>query len=173
MRDAPTWLDTAWFVERGVALHPHERDLAAGFDESVEKAIATTSLPALLRYEDRNSMTHSIESRVPYLTAELAELAARLPLQYLIGSDGTTKRVLRDALAGYVPSEVLARRDKVAFAVPEREWLGGGIASVPDVSPGLMVGHSVAGHWRAINHALFCQRLPLTIASYRKTSIHV
>ena len=42
-------------------------------------SLTTTSLPMLLRYEDRNSMAHSIESRVPFLTPELASFVLRLP----------------------------------------------------------------------------------------------
>ena len=113
----------AWFGERGVTTAVDPRTLPRDFDDALGLAVDTTSLPALLRYEDRNSMAHSIESRVPYLTTELAELASTFPRDLLIGPDGTTKRVLREALRGLVADEVLDRRDKVAFSVPADRWL--------------------------------------------------
>jgi asparagine synthase (glutamine-hydrolysing) len=81
-------------------------------------------LPALLRYEDRNSMAHSIESRVPFLTAPLAEFVFSLPEEYLIDGNGVTKSVFRRAMRGIVPDAILDRRDKVGFATPEARWLG-------------------------------------------------
>ena len=81
-------------------------------------------MPALLRYEDRNSMAHSIESRVPFLTRSLAEFVFSLPERFLIAADGTGKSVLRAALRGIVPDAVLDRRDKIGFETPEPSWLG-------------------------------------------------
>jgi asparagine synthase (glutamine-hydrolysing) len=82
-----------------------------------------TGLRELLRYEDRNSMASSIESRVPFLTPALAELAMGMPDDYLIAPDGTGKLVLRRSLRGLVPDPVLDRRDKIGFATPEATWL--------------------------------------------------
>jgi asparagine synthase (glutamine-hydrolysing) len=83
---------------------------------------ARMSLPALLRYEDRNSMAHSIEARVPFLDHRLVELAFSLPGDYkLRGVD--TKQVLRDALAGVIPEKIRTRKDKLAFrAEPTVTW---------------------------------------------------
>jgi len=80
-------------------------------------------LPHLLRYEDRNSMAFSIESRVPFLTRELAELLLTLPEEYIIAPDGTSKSIFRRAMRGLVPDPILERRDKVGFATPERAWM--------------------------------------------------
>ena len=83
-----------------------------------------TSLPMLLRYEDRNSMAHSIEARVPFLDHRLVEFALRLGNQNkIVGGD--TKRVLRRAMADILPQEVLMRRDKIGFATPEETWFKG------------------------------------------------
>ncbi len=68
-------------------------------------------------------MASSVESRLPFLTPELAEFLARLPEDYLLGRDGTTKCVFRRAMRGIVPDSILDRRDKIGFATPEREWL--------------------------------------------------
>jgi asparagine synthase (glutamine-hydrolysing) len=75
-------------------------------------------LPALLRYEDRNSMARSIEARVPFLDHRLVELAFQLPDEHKIDA-GITKRVLRQAMAGLVPEQVLSRTDKMVFETPQ------------------------------------------------------
>lgn len=84
------------------------------------------SLPALLRFEDRNSMAFSIESRVPYLARSVVELAMRLPMRDKI-RDGSLKVVLRQAMHGIVPGLVLDRRDKIGFSAPTAEWMRGGL----------------------------------------------
>lgn len=79
-------------------------------------------LPMLLRHGDRNSMRFSIESRVPFLDRALNELLLSMPEDWLVGPDGTTKRILRDATRGWVPDAVIDRRDKVGFETPEADW---------------------------------------------------
>ena len=86
-------------------------------------------LPALLRYEDRNSMAFGIEARVPFLDVRLVELAVRLPDRLRI-DHGTTKAILRRAMADRLPRDVLARRDKLGFVAPQRAWLTAGRAEV-------------------------------------------
>jgi asparagine synthase (glutamine-hydrolysing) len=120
----PAWLDGAWFQNHGVALFPataprqHE-----GLHAELRQTLIATSLPQLLRYEDRNSMASSIESRLPFLTPALAEFLLRLPEDFLLGRDGMTKSVFRQAMRGIVPDAILDRRDKIGFATPERTWL--------------------------------------------------
>jgi asparagine synthase (glutamine-hydrolysing) len=120
----PDWLNDEWFARSGV--EPRQPFKGRGRDmlrEQLHDTLVESSLPMLLRYEDRNSMAQSIESRVPFLTAELAEFILSLPENYLIGPDGTSKRVFRAAMRGIVPDAILDRRDKVGFATPERKWL--------------------------------------------------
>ena len=81
-------------------------------------------LPALLRYEDRNSMAHSIEARLPFLDYRLVELAFSLDGGDLIHR-GVTKAILRRALGGDLPGAVRERTDKVGFETPEAQWLQG------------------------------------------------
>ena len=119
----PKWLKRDWFDDREAArgysnYTPARQVLHASLDQSVRQ-----TLPALLRYEDRNSMAWSVESRVPFLTPDLANFLRRLPESYLIDAQGRTKMVFREAMQGIVPSEILDRRDKVGFATPERRWL--------------------------------------------------
>ena len=79
-------------------------------------------LPSLLRYEDRNSMAFSIETRLPFLDYRLVEFAFSLPDdQKLEGA--TTKAILRRALADRIPRPVLARQDKMGFETPADVWL--------------------------------------------------
>ena len=80
-------------------------------------------LQALLRYEDRNSMAFSIESRLPFLDPRLVEYAFSLPLEAKI-QDGWTKAILRKAMEGRLPDAVRLRRDKMGFPTPEDTWLG-------------------------------------------------
>lgn len=88
----------------------------------------SASLPALLRYEDRNSMWFSIESRVPFLDHRLVEYALSLPIEFLLGH-GSTKRILRAAAVGITPNEIICRKDKIGFGNPEATWVGSILAS--------------------------------------------
>ncbi|MBI1400829.1 asparagine synthase (glutamine-hydrolyzing) [Hyphomonas sp.] len=89
----------------------------------------STNLPMLLRYEDRNSMAHGIEARVPFLDHRLIEFCLRLGDQHkIVGGD--TKRVLRTAMTGLLPETVRERRDKLGFATPEETWFKGPLRPV-------------------------------------------
>lgn len=84
--------------------------------------IRQVSLPKLLHWEDRNSMAHSLESRVPFLDHELVELVLSLPADFKI-KNGETKHIIKEALRDIIPPRILARRDKLGFATPESQWL--------------------------------------------------
>ena len=100
--DAPRWLNSGWFRKQGVALFPGNDPMQHDMmREELRQAVAATSLPMLLRYEDRNSMAALIESRVPFLTPDLADFVLRLPEEYLLGKDGTSKNVFRQAMRGH------------------------------------------------------------------------
>jgi asparagine synthase (glutamine-hydrolysing) len=86
-------------------------------------------LPELLRYEDRNSMAHSLEARVPFLDHRLVELAFSLDGSELIRR-GETKSVLRRALADLLPLTVRERRDKLGFVTPEGRFLRGALGEL-------------------------------------------
>jgi asparagine synthase (glutamine-hydrolysing) len=122
----PAWLNETWFARRGVRAQPRRCPTAAAdvLRMELQQSVAETSLPMLLRYEDRNSMAHSIESRVPFLTPALVSFVLRLPEEHLIGRDATSKNVFRLAMRGLVPDAVLDRKDKIGFATPEQRWLG-------------------------------------------------
>jgi asparagine synthase (glutamine-hydrolysing) len=80
-----------------------------------------THLQMLLHWEDRNSMAHSLESRVPFLDYRLVEFVTGLPDIYKI-REGITKAVLRKGMEGLVPPTVLRRRDKMGFVTSEEVW---------------------------------------------------
>lgn len=84
--------------------------------------ICTLQLPHLLRYEDRNSMRHSIETRLPFLDYRLVEAAVSLPADYKIRG-GWTKYILRRVAEKLLPADVSWRRNKLGFEAPERIWL--------------------------------------------------
>jgi len=82
-----------------------------------------TLLPALLHVEDRMSMAHGLESRVPFLYRPLVELAATIPSNIKF-KDGNMKHLLRSALSSVLPESIANRTDKMGFPVPLQEWLG-------------------------------------------------
>jgi len=136
----PGWLRRAWFEGRGVkpAIRPHGRGPDAFREELVLGATELT-LPQLLRYEDRNSMHFSIESRVPFCVPGLFEYALALDPEFLVDSTGETKRVLRHAMRGHVPDPILTR-EKFGFPAPERLWL----RTVPDFVAATLDAESAA-----------------------------
>jgi asparagine synthase (glutamine-hydrolysing) len=95
---------------------------SGSLDVVLGRELMSTNLPALLHYEDRNSMAFSIESRVPYLDVRLVEFIASLPLDRKIRK-GVTKHVLRKAIKGIVPEPVRCRMDKMGFVTPEEVWM--------------------------------------------------
>ena len=78
-------------------------------------------LPALLQVEDRMSMAWSLESRVPFLDTRIAELAFSMPSSVKF-KGGITKYILRKAVDGKLPKEILWRTDKLGFPVPLKKW---------------------------------------------------
>jgi asparagine synthase (glutamine-hydrolysing) len=84
--------------------------------------ILTLQLPHLLRYEDRNSMRHSIETRLPFLDYRLVEFAISLPVKLKI-NNGWTKYVLRKSIENILPKSIAWRKNKYGFEAPDRIWL--------------------------------------------------
>jgi asparagine synthase (glutamine-hydrolysing) len=80
-----------------------------------------TLLPALLHVEDRMSMAHGVESRVPFLDHRLVELVATIPANVKF-QNGELKRLLRTAFSDKVPHAILQRKDKMGFPVPLQLW---------------------------------------------------
>jgi asparagine synthase (glutamine-hydrolysing) len=85
--------------------------------------ITQFSLPALLRFEDRNSMAHSIEARVPYVDRGVISCGLRVPDEQLL-QHGFTKYPLRTVAATVLPGRIAWRRAKIGFEPPTQTWLG-------------------------------------------------
>lgn len=79
------------------------------------------SVPALAHYEDRNSMAHSLEIRLPFLDHRLVNYVLNLPIDLKLNK-GWTKYVLRRGLYE-LPDAIRWRRDKQGFIIPEKVWL--------------------------------------------------
>lgn len=133
-----------------------------------------SNMPMLLHWEDRNSMAHGVEARVPFLDPPLVEFSLGLGNQHkLVGAD--TKRVLRRAMADLLPREVSERRDKLGFATPEAAWFRGplrglvsdGVERTLRVLPGLL---DPAGTRRFASDMLE-GRTPLDFTLWRIVSI--
>ena len=84
--------------------------------------LISINLPMLLHWEDRDSMAHSVESRVPFLDYRLVEFVSGLPEEYKI-YNGLTKRILRKGMEGILPEKVRNRMDKLGFDTPEEVWM--------------------------------------------------
>lgn len=82
-----------------------------------------TLLPALLTVEDRMSMAHGLESRVPLLDHRLVEFVATVPAN-LKFEGGKLKHLLKSTFKDVLPTEIVDRRDKMGFPVPLKEWFG-------------------------------------------------
>jgi asparagine synthase (glutamine-hydrolysing) len=98
---------------------------AAGLDPIAQTLYfeAKTFLHGLLVVEDRVSMAHSLEVRVPFLDNELVEIARRIPSR-LKHANGGGKRILRRAMAGLLPHEIVEKR-KQGFSPPDESWYRG------------------------------------------------
>jgi asparagine synthase (glutamine-hydrolysing) len=97
---------------------------AESYFDSMTHFDCKTLLPALLHVEDRVSMAHGLESRVPFLDTEVVEFAATLPPDVKF-KHGRLKHSLKEAFQSRLPTEIVNRRDKMGFPVPLSEWFQG------------------------------------------------
>jgi len=81
-------------------------------------------LPSLLHVEDRVSMAHGLEARVPFLYYPLIEFVATIPANIKF-SEGRMKHLLKNTFAKKLPTQILNRKDKMGFPVPLSEWMQG------------------------------------------------
>lgn len=86
--------------------------------------ILSTNLPALLRYEDKNSMRHSIETRLPFIDYKTLENALSMDVSHKINA-GWTKYALRQIVDNKLPEDLVWRKNKLGFNAPDNIWLKG------------------------------------------------
>lgn len=117
-----TWLNPlrmalTEILDRPDLLQPTASEAGANcisLNKRLQRDVEALMLPALLRYEDRNSMAHSIEARVPFLDHRLVEFLFTLPADWKIRGV-STKYILREAMCGILPEVVRTRADKIGF----------------------------------------------------------
>ena len=165
----PSWLSAAWLERQGVrTASPWRRNGPHHLYSQLQQSLESVSLPMLLRYEDRNSMRFSIESRVPFLTHRIAELILSLPESYIVNDAGERKSVFRAAMRGIVPDAILDRRDKIGFQTSESQWLRRLAPWVREV-----LGNEVAHAIPAFDHAAVSREYEAFVAGQRPLGAHV
>lgn len=127
----------------------HHADALASPEDFINHSLyfeAKTFLHGLLVVEDKLSMAHSLESRVPFLDNALVDFAMRTPVAFKLGNLGEVvklnenepgdktrkffertrdgKLILREALSRFVPGEV-SERVKQGFSAPDAKWFRG------------------------------------------------
>jgi asparagine synthase (glutamine-hydrolysing) len=119
IKDAPKidWLHS----EEPGSIH---KKPANSLQENLLRQLYREPLPALLRYEDHNSMAWSVESRTPFMDYRLLEFTLGLPEQFIY-KRGERKTILRRAMHGIIPPAIENRKDKMGFVTPEEVWLKG------------------------------------------------
>lgn len=109
----------SWIHPEGFTIH---KSSPSSLRDNLINQIKISPLPALLRYEDRNSMAFSVESRTPFMDYRLMEFTLGLP-EELVYRNGERKYILRKSFRGIVPDAILDRRDKMGFVSAEERWM--------------------------------------------------
>jgi asparagine synthase (glutamine-hydrolysing) len=103
-------------------------------NEFLYQLLFTSSLPTILHYVDRMTMSHSVESRVPLLDHRLVEFGFRLKNELKINK-GITKYVLRESVKDLLPKKIYSRMDKKGFVTPgEVNWLRGPMKNLLEIN---------------------------------------
>jgi asparagine synthase (glutamine-hydrolysing) len=118
-------LDMAGVHDRFQAIFNSERNVRKeAYFDSMTHFDFKCLLPALLQVEDRMSMAHGLEARVPLLDHEVVEFAATIPADIKFRG-GQLKHFIKSTFATDLPEELNKRRDKMGFPVPLKEWFAG------------------------------------------------
>lgn len=96
-------------------------NIAKNISEFSYDQLVNIGMHTLLRFEDRNSMAFSIESRVPFLDHRVVDFSLSLPDEYKIYK-GVRKHILREAFKNELPKEIYNRYDKYGFPTPQELW---------------------------------------------------
>ncbi len=114
----------SWFVpDLAARIEPVPAGSARGLNAVLKQSVSASPLPLYLRVEDRNSMAHSIEARLPFLDYRLVSLALTLGPEWKMRG-AANKFLLREAMRERIPESVRVRKDKMGFPTPARTWLG-------------------------------------------------
>ncbi len=149
-----------WILKQAATLYPIRVGMPSGTRTNafLHNLLRVTLLPTLLHTEDINSMAFSIESRVPFLDHRLVDLCFSMPNSHKVHR-GVTKRVLRSAMRGIVPDEILDRKDKTGFITPGHiQWLRGDLSYLLD------------GSWSAVEQFVKADKLANVLSAYKAGS---
>lgn len=97
-------------------------DYTKGLNRGLYNDAKNGKLEDLLRYGDKNSMAHSREVRLPFLSHKLAEFVFSLPPWFKI-HDGWSKYILRESMKELLPEKIAWRKDKIGYQTPQERWL--------------------------------------------------
>jgi len=143
----PIWPDVSQVWTRGIfrdVFTSHAPELTRPEDYINHSLYfeAKTFLHGLLVVEDKLSMAHGLETRVPFLDNDLVDFAMRTPVRFKLGNLGDAvrmnendisryqhqpedgKRLLRKAMSRIVPPEI-TRQQKKGFSAPDASWFKG------------------------------------------------
>ena len=112
-----------WF-SRDLTKHFISEDLppgSAALSASLKQSVVSAPLPLYLRIEDRNSMAHSVEARLPFLDYRLVSFVCGLPDDWKVRGPWN-KYVLREGMRGRIPESVRSRVDKMGFPTASKKW---------------------------------------------------
>lgn len=110
-----------WLIPSAVSI---DNGPVKSLRENLIRQLHGAPLPALLRYEDHNSMAWSVESRTPFMDYRLVEFNLGLPERFVY-RNGVRKHILRQAMHGTIPASIESRKDKMGFVTPEELWMKG------------------------------------------------
>jgi asparagine synthase (glutamine-hydrolysing) len=114
--------DTAWMSPELIQqLGPRGEPRVRNLRTALQRSVTFRPLPIFLRVEDRNSMAHSVEARLPFMDYRLVQLAIGLPSEWKVRSPWN-KYILRESMRGVIPESVRTRLDKMGFPTSARDW---------------------------------------------------
>jgi len=111
------------YVSRDISEHPHWKSFD-NLGKTLYLSSHSTILPTILRNYDRYSMANGVEIRMPFMDHRIVSYAFALPWSAKI-RNGFSKSIIRDAIAPYLPHDVVYRKSKIGFNSPIVDWMKG------------------------------------------------
>ncbi len=141
------WRQTHKFDLHNVFRKALRYDLFKAYADNYDKPFAlqkleimAMQLPHLLRFEDKNSMAHSIETRLPFMDWELLEISLSINQDFKL-NQGWSKWVLRKSVEKMLPTSIVWRKNKIGFNAPLKDWMDGDFVQMMqvDISSSLII----------------------------------
>jgi len=92
------------------------------FKDFQKRELMMRNLPHLLRYEDKNSMKHSVETRLPFIDYKFVSSAVSINDEFKF-KDGYLKYLLRNVVNNLLPKSIVWRTNKFGFEAPTDMWI--------------------------------------------------